>query len=272
MPPTCRSESRFALVDALNAEWHQLEGEPAPAGYGRAEIGRWAGRQRPLAGCVTPADVLTAIRADPDPTLGALITIHQGGAVSPPECSSGSAVDPLATRRDELAGRIILQTMLGKLVLMARRDSVHAVEDYVGQLWLRMGNYPLARRPRRVAANLALDTLKAVVRDHGCGRLGKFALVPVSSDELERAELGLQLWRAMDPPADLTARRVLRTAEQLGLIDDSTRRLLLGVYGEGLSSSAAAARYGLTPTTVRFRCSRAIRKLARHASEIAEAA
>ncbi|MBO0813222.1 MAG: sigma-70 region 4 domain-containing protein, partial [Microlunatus sp.] len=60
--------------------------------------------------------------------------------------------------------------------------------------------------------------------------------------------------------------------EHLGLIDDPTRRLLLSVYAEGLSSADAAVRHGLTPTTVRFRCSRAIRRMAQHAVSIADAA
>ncbi|GAB3917313.1 hypothetical protein GCM10027613_17390 [Microlunatus endophyticus] len=65
---------------------------------------------------------------------------------------------------------------------------------------------------------------------------------------------------------------MLRTAQELGLIDEPTRRLLLSVYAEGLSSVDAAERYGLSPATVRFRCSRAVRQMARHAMTIADAA
>jgi DNA-directed RNA polymerase specialized sigma24 family protein len=261
------ARSRFALVDALNAEWAELDRDRLLAAHSRAELAHWAVDHPVLHGCAGPAAVLEAIRSDPDPVLAALIGIHQ------------SQRAPGTGAEDHLAGRIVLQAMLGKVVAMAGRDSRHAVEDYVGQLWARIDGYPLARRPHRIAANLALDTLKAVTRD-AAGRAAAQTL-PVSTDELELAGLahtvaggriaGPDVPEA-DAVADLTAHRVLRTAQELGLIDEPTRRLLLCVYAEGLSSVDAAARYGLTPATVRFRCSRAVRRMAQHAMTIADAA
>ncbi|SDS73915.1 RNA polymerase sigma factor [Microlunatus soli] len=256
--------SRFALVDALNAEWSELDGNHRLAGYGRAEVGRWAADHPALVGCGSAGDVLQAIRDRPDEVLAALIAVHQEGTRHNRVGSSGRPAG-------ELAGRIVLQTMLGKLVTMARRDHRHAVEDYVGQLWARIGCYPLARRPRRIAANLALDTLKAVTRDHTRGSSRVAVAVPVSEEDLERAGLVADP-RVGDGVDDLSAHRVLRTAQDLDLIDDATRRLLLSVYLEGLSSVDAAARFGLAPTTVRYRCSRAIRNLAAHATVIRDAA
>ncbi len=262
MASTYPGTARFALVDALNAEWALLRDDPARAGYGRAEIRRWPTIHPALAGCATPADVLAAIRADPDPLLGALIAVHQDSR------RPGSAAGPGG---QELAARIVLQTMLGKLVTMARRDRRHAVEDYVGRLWERIGTYPLNRRPRRIAANLALDTLKAVTRDRAdIERNGGW--IPCPTTDLDRT--GMRLLNAGDvgDTADLTARRVLRSAQQLGLIDDATRRLLWSVYADGLTSAEAAARHRLSPATVRFRCSRAIRTLARHSGRLTDAA
>lgn len=264
---SCTDQLRFALIDALNAEWDDLGRDRLLGAQGRSEISRWARQHRPLRDCHTPADVLAAIRADPDPALAALIGIHQTRRVA-------------GTAGDHLAGRIVLQTMLGKVVTMAVRDRQHAVEDYVGQLWARIGSYPLARRPRRIAANLALDTLKAVTRDTATP--GHATTVPVTTSELELAGLaqtyapggpsGESVPGSADQVADLTARRVLRTAERLGLIDEQTRRLLVSVYADGLSSADAAVRHGLTAATVRFRCSKAIRRMAQHAMSIAEAA
>lgn len=265
----CPGRSRFAVIDALNAEWEDLHRDRSLSAQTRSDIARWAHDHPLLSGCRTAADVLSAIRSDPDPVLAVLIDIHQAFRLS-----SGGA--PVA---DHLAGRIVLQTMLGKIVAMARRDLRHAVEDYVGQFWLRIASYPLARRPRRIAANLALDTLKAVIRDSADASA---STVPVTVAELELAGLGYPAPRltatrglpgsADSQIADLTAHRVLRTAHELGLVDEPTCRLLLSVYADGLSSADAAARHGLSPTTVRFRCSKAIRELARHALSIAEAA
>lgn len=266
----CTARSRFALVDALNAEWDDLGRDRLLGAQGRSEISRWAGQHAPLRDCRTPADVLAAIRADPDPVLAALIGIHQSSR------ARGSAATG-----DHLAGRIVLQTMLGKIVTMAARDRQHAVEDYVGQLWVTIGSYPLARRPRRIAGNLALDTLKAVNRDTATPR--RATTVPLTTDELELAGLAQKLHvpggpageqppGSVDQVAELTARRVLRTAEELGLIDEQTRRLLVSVYADGLSSADAAVRHGLTAATVRFRCSKAIRRMAEHAMSIADAA
>lgn len=264
----CTDRSRFALIDALNSEWDDLDRDRLLGAQGRSEISRWAQQHASLEGCCGPSDVLDAIRADPDPVLAALIGIHQASR------AAGAATG------DHLAGRIVLQTMLGKIVTMAARDRQHAVEDYVGQLWTRIGSYPLARRPQRIAANLALDTLKAVTGNDAAE--SRAATVPVTPAELELAGLGHTVCglgvspgqdpMTADPVADLTARRVLRTAEQLGLIDEPTCRLLLSVYAEGLSSADAAKRYGLTPATVRFRCSKAIRRMAQHAVRIADAA
>lgn len=260
MARTSVAGSRFALVDALNAEWALLEDDSALAGFSGAEIRRWSADREELAGCATPAQVLAAIRADPDPILGALISVHQH--------SRGSAGTPAG---EELAGRIVMQAMLGKLVSMARRDRRCGVEDYIGRLWERIGEYPLARRPRRIAANLALDTLKAVTRDRWAAeRAARMVAVPAS--DLDRAGLERRDAGTVGDAADLTARRVLRRAEDLGLIDSATRRLLWSVYTEGLTSAAAADRHGLTATTVRYRCSRAIRRLARHSDQLADAA
>lgn len=263
----CTDRSRFALIDALNSEWDDLHRDRMLGAQARSEVRRWAVQCESLRRCRTPADILAAIRTDPDRTLAVLISIHQSRR------AAGAAVG------DHLAGRIVLQTMLAKIVMMAGQDQQHAVEDYIGQLWARIRSYPLERRPRHIPANLALDTLKAVTRDTATH--DRIATMPVTVAELELAGLAHTLHAPVGPAssqdpadqvADLTARRVLRTAERLGLIDDPTRRLLLSVYADGLSSAEAAMRHGLTPTTVRFRCSKAVRRMAQHAVSIADAA
>lgn len=215
-----------ALMDRIDREWGDLS----------HELVAWdAGGRR-------ARDVLDDVAADPDGVLGWLIAQTQAG--------------------DALAGRIVCQAMLPKLILMAGRDPRAGLDDYLAQLWLRIGSYPLDRRRERIAANLALDTLKAIRQEY------RSLPSPVEQDELER-----QL--PPSPPVEfgeeLSARRVLRGAGRLGLLDDFTSRVLLAVYVEGLSSQEAAARFGSTAGSIRWRCSRAVRLLARHADELAVA-
>lgn len=251
---------QFALVDALNAEWAEWNGEGWSATRCATRLASWSAQEPVLAGCGCLADVLEAIRRDPDPMLASLIRLHQGyhamgggrGVRRP-----GNAGPAIGADR-QLAGRIVLQTMLGKLVLMTRRDRQHGVEDYVAAFWVRMSKYPLERRPVRIAANLALDTLKDTTRDRA-----RLQLVPYGSDLSALSDMTA----ATATPT--TTARVLRAARDSGLIDEDTRHLLSRVYTDGLSSRQAAETFGLTPTTVRYRCSRAVRKLARHAQGLA---
>ena len=94
---------------------------------------------------VTTGEALVQARREGDPWLAQLIAAAQGG--------------------DELAGRCVVQAVLGRLVAIARRDSRLDVDQLVGALWLRILAYPLERRPRAIASNLALDARKDVVAE-----------------------------------------------------------------------------------------------------------
>lgn len=199
---------RRDLVNALNEEWHQL-------GPGHRDVVQsWARGEVALDGCRTAADVLARSQHRPDEVLGVLIALDHEGV--------------------GLAGRIVLQAMLGKMVVMACRDPQAGVDDYVTQLWCRVRSYPLAERPHRIAANLALDTLKAVHAERGgrASATGK-RVVPCVPLDLSEAE-------PPSAPVDLSAVRVLRAANELGLIDDPTHRLLVAVYAGGWSGKEVA--------------------------------
>ena len=141
-------------------------------------------------------------------------------------------------------------------------------------MWCRLRTYPRQERPGKIAANLALDTLKAVKcerrwwrRDVNVATLPPGAyLDQLHTEALQRGSLDHQA------AADLTATGVLQAADRLGLIDDKTREVLLSVYSDGLSGREAAGRHQTTPAMIRFRCSKAVRRLAQHAALLAEAA
>lgn len=210
-PPRTRSRAGSStsaadrdVVVALNREWTTLREEPVP----------WAPS-------LTAGAVLEGIGDDPDARLLALVT----------HCQDGHA----------LAGRIVVQALMGRLVVLASCDTRVGCDDLVAALWLRLATYPVTRRPRAVASNLTLDARKDVLREHR-------VLQPVPGPE----------------PADpLTAHDMLRAASVLRLVSDETAKVMGSVYGDGLTSRDAGTRHGLTPEAVRWRCSHGVRVMRR---------
>ena len=205
--------------------------------------------------CFDLDDVLSAVSRDPDPALRMLLAADAQG--------------------DPLAGRVVLQSMLGKTVRMAARDPRASIDDYISALWLRIRMYPLVDRPDHIAANLALDTLKSVTSEQRWARRG-MTVIPVWSETvLDAAQSACAERSPHDHSAavpELTAVGVITTATELGLLDGPSHDVLLTVYSEGLSGRDAARRHQTTPEMVRYRCSRAVRRLAQHSHELLEAA
>lgn len=235
--------SPYAVVDALNREWAVLVEQH------RGMVPRWG----PDADLDDLETVLEAARRADDAVLFALLAAAHAGS--------------------PLAARTVLQAMLGRLVRMAGRDRTATADDYVGALWCVLARYPLSRRPVRIAANLGLDTLKAVQRDRQwMGR--RTVTVWLAGDDLEQVLDGVAGGSSADPalPREPGAVDLIGAGYRLRLIDEPTRRLLHAVYVDGLSGVEAAARYSTTPGSLRVRCSRAVHRLADHAAEVAEAA
>ena len=144
----------ISLVDALDREWCELVHD-----HGEA-VARWAHRHDVLAPYGSLEQVLSAARLNSDPVLVALLT----------EVSVG----------DQLAGRVVLQALIGRMVRMAQRDARASIDDYLAQLWCMINTYPLTRRPARIAANLSMDTMKAVLAERRWLGRGEVTLWPSS--------------------------------------------------------------------------------------------
>lgn len=246
---TAVAKQDYHIVDALNADWDQLKG-----GHHKS-VGRWSAEHLPLAGCADLEDVLRSVRRDPDPVLLALLTESAAG--------------------EELAGRVVMQAMLGRVVKMAGRDGQGSVDDYVVAMWFRIRTYPLERRAARISANLALDTLKSVTDERAWARSAMTVVLVNDEVELDQFQSKAVAEEKLDHGADyasLTASSVIYSADRLGLIDDLTRQVMLSVYADGLTGRAAAQRHGTTPAMIRYRCSRAVRRLARDPTSLAFAA
>lgn len=241
--------SEYRIVDALNADWQLLQG-----GRG-STVQQWAIDHPALARCRTLDDVLLAVRVRPDAAMAALLG----------EESSG----------DQLGARVVLQAMLGKVVRMAGRDARAEVDDYVAAMWCRIRTYPLSDRPSRVAANLALDTLKSVKQETQWSRHGDEVVAVPPGAVLDRLYAETLDRAGADHNTGLaasTADSVLAAAGELGLIDSHTRQVLTSVYADGLSGRDAAERHQTTPAMIRFRCSRGVRHLAEHSNFLLDAA
>lgn len=217
--------------DAMTETLRRLDADWAARTASDAPVPRaWPLACPALAGTDRLADVLVRGRRQPDAVLLALLRLHATG--------------------DPLAGRVVVQAMLPKMVRMACRDAEAGLPDYLAALWERICAYPLERRPRRIAANLALDTLKLVKARHRCRATATW---PGPVDDADA-------WGGES---------VLELGERLGYIDATVRTTLRTVYLDGRSSAAAASELGTTSAAVRQRCSKGVRALRSHAVELA---
>jgi DNA-directed RNA polymerase specialized sigma24 family protein len=184
-----------------------------------ADWARWADATLAAPLSVTAHEALEMARRDGDPWLAQLIGATQSG--------------------DELAGRCIVQAVLGRLVAIARRDTRLDLDQLVGALWLRIRSYPLDRRPRAIVSNLVLDA-----RKDAAAEVRPLPLTPPPT-----------------PRRHAVAANLLVEAVRMGVIDVGIAEVMSSVYVLGLSGEAAAQRHGITPTTVRWRCSAGMRRL-----------
>ena len=234
--------SRGGVVEELDREWAVL------VRVHRGSARNWAAAHRALAGADSFDDLIALSTSESDPVLAALLA----------EVAKGN----------NLAGRVVLQSMLGRMVAMGRRDPYAGVGDYVSALWCVITSYPLARRPRSIAANLAMESLKIVSAERRWlpqGDVVPWPPIDFIGADLPPAACSLQ-------PVDLEAARILRAGVDLELIDDHAHDLLCTIYLDGFSGVDAARRHRSTPGSVRVRCNRAVSRLAAHAAMLAEAA
>jgi hypothetical protein len=220
-------------------------------------VRRWARLEPALAGHTRPGDIVDAIdTASPtvqNDMLAALTRLLQAG--------------------HQLAGRVVLQAMLPKLLRITLRTSATSadnawIEDRhhitLAEFWEVLATYPLHRRPNKIASNLALDTLHRV---SGVRR-------PAPDIPLDPTELSTSMpnrFRTVDDPAhaielsphaDLT--QVITWGITREVITPTEGAVLADVYlprQRRTRIADAAQTWGITQAAVRQRCSRARRRL-----------
>jgi len=139
------------LFDALDRDWAALVASPGA----RAGMARW--------------------RADPAlgsfPDLASLVSRLRNGA-APEQANQILAALIGRAATDDLAARVVLQALVPGLVNVTKRLGKRRLDEdlqaqVVTEAIERIRRYPLARRPRAIAANVVQDVLGRIFRSQG---------------------------------------------------------------------------------------------------------
>jgi DNA-directed RNA polymerase specialized sigma24 family protein len=163
-------------------------------------------------------------------------------------------------RTDPVAARVVLQALTPGLTNVARRlgagfDSDVAA-DVVTAALERIRDYPYARRPHAIAANVTLDVLMTVRRSGDGGRDGGWRVRPVPPERLERVADE----PAMSAHAGPDARDVLAAAKASG-VDARQVGVVADAVLDRTSLAEAAARAGISRKAMKSRRDRARTKV-----------
>ena len=254
MAAAAETRTRIADPDCpigrLNLEWARLCANVKV----ERRITAWAETESSLAGVGSLPALDRALDActgdDSDALLLALLRLHAAG--------------------DELAGRVLLQRMLPQAVRVARSQLRHlgwkdACATAVCLLWEVIVTYPVQRRQRHVAANIALTTLRQAHR-HGrrAARAaeGAHLMWALPVEALAEAEV-VSPWRTS---ADQEAAALIDAAIAATVITADDAQLLRRVYlpaadGRPAAPREVAAEMGISWDALRQRCSRSMRAL-----------
>jgi DNA-directed RNA polymerase specialized sigma24 family protein len=221
-------------VSSLDREWQRLASSVLPA---RLRI--WAERESALAPFADPTRLIRFLR-DPAPSplkdelLRPLVRIAHD--------------DPLAARVVLHALMPGLKRIAGRVLLdLSERDELW--ELLLAHAWERIRRYPLAQRPRRIAANVLLDTLRRTMRELERERRRRHRSVTGAATRAP----------CSDQRAAVT--RILLDAISAGAISQLEARILFAIRIERCSLADAATEEGVPYNVLRVRLQRAERRL-----------
>lgn len=156
-------------------------------------------------------------------------------------------------RYDELAGRVVIQRILGGLVNAAARYrdpscDIDPAEIIVAAAWIAIRNYDTGRRSRHVAASLISDAAFQAFRRPMRRRASSERAVPAEHLDWRPAQT--------DRSAFERLAEVVRLARQHG-VPDHDLQLVRDLVRSGSPTSLAAER-GVTTRTIRKHRERAV--------------
>jgi hypothetical protein len=257
-PVPCRSTPRRPLTAGLNAEWNALVDDPAVA----RELAR-----EPIAGHHDLAGLLAACHGR-----AGTGDVDAGPPAGGPDYEAADAVlaQVVAAGLEgrTLAVRTTFQRVLGALVAVSvrrtrrvsDRQRVLLFDDLCATAWIVIGGYPLARRPRHIAANICRDTEYLT-----CVRPRRLHETTRRVDLLEEHLPPVDLRGAAQPTA---SDEVADMVVELGGAADLTTSdvALLHHLAAGHSTVAIAHELGCTDRTVRNRRLRLLAAVRGHAA------
>jgi hypothetical protein len=222
-----------SVFDLLDHEWRRLRSDERAARR-LPEVAEAAGGACSLDG--VERFVRTAGPADADRVLVALVARSVEG--------------------DALASRVLLQLLLPGVRRLARTwwvlgDADERAAAAVAATYDRIRHYPLARRPRRVAANVLMDAAADL-------RRAARAAVPVPASALEAVDaLEASIGRTGSVHPALELADVLTDAVADGLVSAADAELIAASRIGGTSLSEIARRRGAKLRTLQWRRKRA---------------
>lgn len=250
-PPATRHrpDGETNLWQRLNIEWAQLCTQPSA----NAEAITWTASQPALTGLTSLADLEKLHRRDRDSVLFALLDLHQQGS--------------------RLAGRALLQLMLGKLITIARyarvtgHDRTDAFDERAAATVAVFMSIVSTHRPTgtNVYAALYFRVLGVI------STAKTYANETAATWFLDDLDTGLRhtkhaILHPPDDESDISATEVLDWAVTRAIITTADRTLLQRAYLEqtDLDLAAVAAEVGLTHAALRKRLSRALARIRHH--------
>ena len=259
-----------SLLAQLCREWVALNADPASC----AAITSWGLEQPALTGFKTPGAVLDELVDGASP--------ERVDAIA-------HALLERVRSDDQLAGRVLLQSMLPCLVNVSRRsmpprgtDHEEQLQRVLAEFWSVIGR-PTSLPHRRVLARLQLDTLHRVSSHRRSSDAWEEHTTyqehsdheqqlpeQISSDPAGQTQLRLVVDNSptparasFDPEAGLY--ELVLSARAAGVITPPEAQFLVDVYLNGSAEentlAEAARRLGLSHTAVRQRCTRLRSKL-----------
>jgi DNA-directed RNA polymerase specialized sigma24 family protein len=230
-----RPNDGIDVVAALEREWDALATTTLSG-----RLRRWSQREPQLAEFSTAGELvgsLRRLRGDHDAENAILAALLR------------------EARTDPLAARVVLQALLPGLKRLASRLLHSAAErDELWSLllahgWERIRSYPLERRPRRIAANLLLDTAHAT-------------LATLAAERRSHAQAGVLETTTTEPVAAADeVEVVLARAVRAGALSREEAVLILQTRIEGVPLASIAAGGAVAYEALRKRRRRAERRL-----------
>ncbi len=222
----------WSLVRALDEEWELQLRRPA------AIVARQRWADDPVLGTFEDVDAIVR-------------TLRRGAA---DRVAADRLLAALVRRAatEDVALRAALQALLPGLVNVAKRVARGAVDDeleaeVIAEAVARIRRYPLARRPRAVAANIVLDVLGALTRRRARWARAERVVVPAPS--------------APDPSDEVC--QLVRDAVASGRLRTVDAELLLGIAVGRDTIAGRAAREGISYAALDERWRRARDRLRR---------